>query len=303
MTIRAAIIVLYAASIATAQVVVPVNGAHVVAAEIAAALPGWNPENPAAELAPSPLPGSPRRISRALLQNWSAAAGADPSAAPDSLLLQRRLEALTPDSAAAILRSVLVEKLGVGADELDIEVPANHPLPSPPAGELEWSLVGGGPASAEAAPLRLRWRDSAGRSGVELLTARVRRRGAWLVAARDLPARERVSEQDFRLERGFLPDYGSCYLSTFYPDRTYELKQQLKSGEPLEEKLLAPRADVARGDLLDLEVRVGGIVLRVPARAEADAGIGDRAPLKNLESGRRIVGRILSPTTAEAVLP
>ncbi len=287
----------------SAEIIAAVTGPRIEAQEIAAALDGWRPTDPSVDLAPSPSPGSPRRISRALLETWTHAAGANAAALPDSIVIERRLTPLTPDSAAAIIGSAVAKKTALETAAIEVEVPANQKLPAPPAGELEWSLIGNPPDPREETELRLRWRDAGGRSGVELIRARVQARGKWLAAERNIPARQAVSAADFRLDRGFLPSLKTAYLTNFEFDQSYELKRHMKQDEPLDESLLRRRPDVQRGDLLQLEVRSGPVALSAPARAETDAEIGQSIRLKNIETGRIIVGRVVSPEAAEAELP
>jgi|GEM_PF-2498142 len=287
-----------------AEIVAAVTGPRIKAREIAAALEGWRPASPQADLAPSPPPGSPRRISRALLESWTHAAGADASALPDSLLIERKIVRLTPASAGEVVRSAVAEKVELDPAAIEVRVPADQDFPAPPAGNLAWSLIGRPPDSPnEAAGLRLRWIDAAGRSGIELIRAQVRARGEWLVAVRDLSAREPVDAADFRLEQGFLPSLDCSYLTHLEPDQRFELKQHLKSGAALESNLLRRRPDVARGDVLQLVARTGPVALRAPVRAESAGEIGESIRLKNLATGRVIVGRIVSPETAEVELP
>lgn len=282
------------------EVVIPISGPRIEAHELAAALPGWRPANPNADLAPSPLPGSPRRISRALLESWTLSAGADASALPDLALVERTLNQLTSESAAAVVRQAVAAETGL--DHIEVEITPGQELPAPPAEKLEWSLIGRAPDSAGEATLRLRWQDASGRTGVELIRARVQATGEWLEAVRDLPSRQRISAADFRLIRGPLPSLNERFLVSLQDVGPAELKRFLRAGEPLAADLLRTTTDVSRGDLIDLKVRAGAVVLRVPAQAEADAQIGETVPLKNLETGRRIVGRITSHKTAEAEL-
>ena len=285
------------------ELIVPVSGPRIEARELAAALPGWRPSAPDADLAPSPLPGTPRRISRALLESWTLAAGADSAALPASLVVERKLDPLTPESAAAVIRSAIAAETGLTLQVIEVDIAPDQTLPAPPAGKIEWSLIGRAPNADKETDLRLRWQDAGGRTGVEVMRARVRAQGQWLAAVRDLPPRERISASDFRLKNGDMPSFQDRYPISIQQFGTVELKQSLSAGQALVENLLRPAPDVSRGDRLDLEIRAGAVVLRVPAQAEADARIGEMAPLKNLETDRRIIGRILTHTTAEAELP
>lgn len=286
-----------------AAVVAAVTGPRIEAHEIAAVVDGWRPANPQADLAPSPPPGSPRRISRALLESWTTVAGAEVASLPESIVVQRQTAPLTREKAAAIVGAAIARRVDHDLAAIEVQVALNQELPAPPAGDLEWSLIGRAPEAGVEALLRLRWRDAGGRTGIEAISASVQARGEWLAAVRDIPARQAVSAADFRLEQGKLPSLRAVYPSSLQQDQTFELKRSLNMDEPLRAELLRARPDVSRGDVLQLEVRSGLVALSAPARAEADARVGESIRLKNLETGRVIVGRVLSPETAEAVLP
>ena len=56
---------------------------------------------------------------------------------------------------------------------------------------------------------------------------------------------------------------------------------------------------VRRGDLLELQLRSGLILLRVPGRAEEAAAVGEVISCRNLESGSRVMARVLDSKHAE----
>lgn len=282
--------------------VISVSGPRLEAREIAAALPGWRPAAPDADLSPSPLPGIPRRISRGLLETWSSVAGANPGALPSTVVLERELAPLTPASAAEVIRSAVLQEVDIDPAALEIETPPDQDWPAPPAGRLEWKLIGRLPRSAEVETLRLRWQDAGGRTGVEVIQARVRARRSWFAAVRDLPARQRLTSSDFRLQSGWSESLEDSYPTTLDKFQEYELKRPLKSGEPLREGDLRAIAAVSRGDVLELEVRAGAVLLQISAQAEADGEIGESIPFKNLQTGNRVSGRIVSSHRAEAQL-
>jgi flagella basal body P-ring formation protein FlgA len=63
--------------------------------------------------------------------------------------------------------------------------------------------------------------------------------------------------------------------------------------------VLVKAQTVRRGDLIHLEVIAGAIRLQVPARAEQAGSIGDLIVCRNLDSGRRISAKLVTPKIAQ----
>ena len=288
-------------AVATAAPVAEVSGGRILASELSAVL-GWRPSRPDADLGPSPLPGRPRRVSAATLERWAALAGAEETSPVERLVVRRAVEELAPEAVAQRIAALVAEDRGVPPEQVEAYVaPGRRPL-SAPTGKVSWSILGRLPTGDAAGPLRLRWLDGAGRSGVEVIAARVRVRGAWLEATRDLPPRRRLQPEDVTVAEGWIPDIDNIYLPIHEPIEELELVRLLKQGEALTADVVRRRPEVVRGDVLELIVHAGAVVLRTAARAEADGAIGGTIPLRNLETGRRIVGRILTRNSAEAVV-
>ncbi|MBI1358341.1 MAG: hypothetical protein GC160_28735 [Acidobacteria bacterium] len=301
--LRFSLLLLLAALGASAETapVVEILGPRIEARDLAA-LPGWEPTAPDTDLGPSPLPGRPRRIPASLLGRWAAASGAAPVDLPPSVLLERALLDSSPATIEAIVRSVVAAQYDLLPESVEVSVQVGPARFTAPAGPLEWSILGRPPSGPAPALLRLRWRDSAGRSGVEAVEASVQAHGAWLEAARDLPLHEVLRPEDLVAKQGLLPILDISYLTHLPIDGDYHLRLPMKAGEALRADAIELRPDVMLGDILELQVRAGAVVLRTPARAEGEGRIGQTVPLRNLESGRRVVARILSDKSAEAVV-
>ena len=73
----------------------------------------------------------------------------------------------------------------------------------------------------------------------------------------------------------------------------------MNQGDALPADWLTKNRAVRRGDLLELQLRSGLILLRVPGRAEEAAAVGEVISCRNLESGSRVMARVLDSKHAE----
>jgi flagella basal body P-ring formation protein FlgA len=65
--------------------------------------------------------------------------------------------------------------------------------------------------------------------------------------------------------------------------------------------MLAQQETIRRGDLIQLQLRAGGILLQTPGRAEQNGSVGDRITCRNLDSGRRVTATVVEPKLAEVL--
>jgi len=77
------------------------------------------------------------------------------------------------------------------------------------------------------------------------------------------------------------------------------LRRPLPLGAVLRPNLLRPPVVVNRGDLVQLELRQAGMVLRARGKALANGAVGQMIAVLNAGSGKRIQGRVKSPGVVE----
>jgi flagella basal body P-ring formation protein FlgA len=145
----------------------------------------------------------------------------------------------------------------------------------------------------------LRWTETGGRSGVLTVEAVLRVHGTWLEAQRDLRSGAVPESDDFELREGYLEDASEAYAERFEELAGKRLNRPIRAAEPLPKRALSAKPDVERGDIVELRVQIGGVRLRTAARAESSGSAGDVVALRNLESGGRVLARILDRETAE----
>jgi len=259
-------------------------------------LPQWSAST--AVFAKSPLPGATRRVPRGELARWARAAGLEATSLPAALLLRRRTRTVGEDEAGDRIAQAVAAQASRPLEQITVEV-LSLGRPVVPDGEL--SFKPGGPFRIlnRAAHFSLRWSEAGGRSGVLTVEAVIRVQGRWLQARHDLRAGATLDAGAFELREGDLDDASRDYVESFDELVGRRLNRPVRAETALLRAALAVKPDIERGDIVDLRVRIGGVQLRTAARAESAGSRGDLIALRNLESGGRVLARIVDSRTAE----
>lgn len=106
-----------------------------------------------------------------------------------------------------------------------------------------------------------------------------------LVAARDLGAKARLREGDFKVEVKPLVRNPSLYLSEPTRLRGTSLVHSIARGEAITTDALASDIVVKPGDQVRIVGQSGALSIRVIGEARAAGRVGDRVQVKNLQSG------------------
>ena len=285
-----------------AEIEIVVERDHITAGDLAKVLPAWKKIDAATEIAYAPLPGIDRRVEPRLLLRWARQFSIDlETAPPPALLVSRRMRALTEAQAAEHLRDALSTQFEVNPEQVRVSL---HQFREPlvPATSLSFDAGSAPGVFNRPATVSLRWRDGDGHTGSAPLRATVEVLGSHALAREALAARSEINPEDFDFRHGSLPGPPSKFLLTPDDVAGKELKYPLKPGDLLQAWMLAARTTVRRGDLIQLRLQAGGIVLEVPARAEQAGSVGDRITCRNLDSGRRVTATVLEAKLAEVVL-
>jgi flagella basal body P-ring formation protein FlgA len=177
-------------------------------------------------------------------------------------------------------------------------VPAGHAEPSPVLAAPEPGARLGQPArfslsSASSAPAPSRYLGYAVASLTVVIdhtrVTRDVRRGAPITADDIAGSREEV--RDVWLRRLPLPDEVVGAMAT----------RDLRAGQVIESNMVAVPPMVRTGDLVAVRVRVAGIEVSGRARASEQGRHGAVIRLVNVESGRRLRGRVVGPGEVEVV--
>ena len=217
---------------------------------------------------------------------------------PDSLLVRRATRQLTREEAERYLIESLAQAHDVTADQLTVELVDFRP-PLIPGGELRFDLPRRSLVLNRPVPLSLRWIDTDNRTGQVALRASVTIHGTFAVARQDLPSGSELSVDAFDFQSGPLPGAPERFAISEDQLTGTKLRGSLRTGQPLDRRLLVVTKTIERGDLIQIHVHAGAIVLRTPAAAEESGSVGDIIRCRNLDSGQRVSARVVSPKLAE----
>ena len=265
----------------------PVEGDRILIGDLAAAIPVFARGDPAESVGFSPAPGAQRRFSAGELRRLAARMGLTGEMGP--VCFERKLETLTREAVMAALRESLPEDAGLELIEF------SHG--QVPKGRLEFPRRGLTPAPAAAPRDPAMWTGRVGYGAARSLPvwARVR---VWisrasLVAIQDLPVGKPIEAGQVRLEskdRNPFADAGAISvdeIAGMTPNRP------IRAGQIVLRNAVDAPSEVARGEMVGLEVRHGAALLKLVVRAEASGRRGDAIPVRNLDSGKTLRARVL----------
>jgi flagella basal body P-ring formation protein FlgA len=277
---------------ALGQPLIDIASTAVTAGNLAGEVSIFAQADPAATVARAPAPGVSRRVARDELLRWASSLGLDPAPEqlPDELILRRAMRLLTHAEIEQAASSA------IAADEVSIKLLSAR-MPSVPAGEIEMECLCNRLALNKPTPLRIRWREPDGRTGMELVQAVIVVSGQWYEAAASLDAGTALTRSDVLERHGPLPELNT-YLTAQQLDGRWTLMRTIKAGQPLTRDLVRSIPLISRGDLVELRYEVGGIRLRSPGRAEASGSTGDLIPFHNVATGGRVSARLVDQETA-----
>ena len=289
-----------AAPAASESVRLALDQDRLTAGDLASLLPAWGKVEPEEMIAYAPLPGVERRVGPSRLIGWGRRFGVnlDRDELPDVLLITRRMRTFEPAEIEQRLREVVAEHYRVTPEAVDARLAGFEEL-SVPTGELTFRIAGSLPRLNQPTSVALRWREEGGRSGTVWVRATISVVGRYAVAKEALEAKVPLRPEDLEFREGPLPGDPSKFLISYEELSGMSLKYPLSRGKALTTDLLVKNQAVRRGDLLELRLRSGLIMLRVPGRAEEGAALGEIIRCRNLESGNRVMARVLDSKHAE----
>jgi len=235
--------------------------------------------------------GLPRILRGPDLEHLAKNQGVQLSDLPDVCFVLRTFVPQAAEIEAA-MRRTLAYVPGIADATIEISSSSQHPVPF---GEL------GFPRSGLQMPTgtvpEALWRGFA-RHGVEQFPvwarARITEHTTRVVASINLPAGKPIQKSQVRLE--------SC--ERFLLDETtarsldevvgYVPKNLLQADVPIRKSQIAAPPDIAKGDIVDVEVFFGSAHLAAKGRAEADGNKGSTILVRNLSSGKDFRARVVS---------
>jgi flagella basal body P-ring formation protein FlgA len=277
---------------------------RITAGQLARVIPAWADVAPATVLAYAPRPGARRHVARSELVRWGRDQGLDlehPSL-PESLLVRRASRQLSSAEARDLVLNSLAAGFETSKDKIHVEIENYRPTLLP-AGDLDFKSSPRNLILNRVTPLPIEWVDADGWTGRFLVRASVTVQGQYAVAKRGLPAGTELRPDDLRFEQGPLPGAPERFAVSPPDVNGMELRGSLPAGRPLDRRLLVAAKTIKRGDLIQIRMRSGAVVLQTPAQAEESGSVGAQIRCRNLDSGRRIVARVVSQKIVEVSVP
>lgn len=283
---------------ALAQPVIEVASHVVTAGDLARAAPPFASVAPTTVVAKAPAPGAVRRVNQLQLQRWASALGiaADAAGMPSAIALGRATRSLPSAEIESAVAGSLVGSHDLDPEHISVVILTAESI-SVPAGQVTLECICVRLPLNEPTPLRIRWKEPGGRSGIELIQGLVTVQGEWLEAATHLRSKVALRASDLVERSGSLPRLGR-YPTHLQLDGSESLIRSIKSGEPVTTALIRTAPLVSRGDLLELRFNSGRVHLRTVGRAEESGSVGDFLSFRNLATGQRIVARVIDAQNA-----
>jgi flagella basal body P-ring formation protein FlgA len=254
----------------------------IFARDVAAVIPGFARVAGDFRLGSVPDSGAPRILEGADLQRIARNQGVELLDSPD-VCFARRVFIPQPDEIRAAMRKALSDVPGIGDAKIEISSFSQHPVPF---GELIFPRSGLQlPSGTQQEAL---WRGFVRQGGdfPVWAKARVIANTTRVVAIANIPSGKPIQTSQVRLE--------SCEDSLL--DETtarnleevigYVPKNVLRAYFPIRKTQLSPPPDVAKGELVDVQVFAGAAHLVVKAKAQSEGFKGSTILMRNLSSGK-----------------
>lgn len=269
-----------------------INGDQILGSDIARALPAFRPLPQESRIAPAPVPGGTRVFSEPELVSLGARFGIRVSVVPQPVCFRVPVAPLSREAVLVAMR------LSLPSPDTRIELAEVSSEPVPP-GVIQFPLTGlVHPALVDTPAL---WRGevvAGSRHFTIWAKARISTPLTRLIAVEDLKPGQLIQAHQVRAELydGFpalktglpgLQDFtGPQDVTGMMPLRSVLAGSEIRSGN------LVKPFDVARGDLVHVEVRMGKARLSLRGRAEAAGRVGDMIAVRNPESNTTFRARI-----------
>jgi flagella basal body P-ring formation protein FlgA len=254
---------------------------HIVAGDLASAMPEFKDAPPDRSLALAPAPGVQRVFRIPELQRLAAMLNV--TVAPENeLCFERRLAPLDPVRLLAAMQREL--------PQARIEI-IEHSRFQAPDGEIQFPISG-----LRQTPAAGFWSGAVRYAGARkfAIWARVKVTvaAARVVAAEPLKAGREISASQLRIEmRDEFPSAAS-HAASIDQLAGRVSRRNVKAGETILTQWTEAVKDVARGDKVRVEVRSGGAVLEFEGKAETAGFAGQTIVILNPASKKRFQARV-----------
>jgi flagella basal body P-ring formation protein FlgA len=255
----------------------------ILARDVAAVIPGFARVAGDFRLGAVSDSGAPRILEGADLQRIARNQGVELVDLPD-VCFALRVFVPEPDEIRAAMRKTLSDVPGIDAARIEISSSSQHPIPF---GELIF------PRSGMQAPSDIQqevmWRGFVRQTGGDFpvwAKVRVIASTTRIVAIANIPGGKPIQKGQVRLETcedSLLDETTARNLDEVIG---YTPKNVLRAYFPIRRTQLSPPPDIAKGELVDVEVFAGAAHLVVRAKAQSEGFKGSTILMHNLSSGK-----------------
>lgn len=274
-----------------------VPGKSITAGQLTQKLPAFGSIDPTLEVLAAPLPFARRFVSPEAVSLLAQRLGVGVPEPQTGFCVERLTIEITQDQLIAAMEKALPQ----GGPSLEL---LNYYPKRSPQGTLLFSKNGMRPACANGGCATVRWRGIMQLSETESfpITAEVRLSIAERVpiAIRNLTAGSKICVEDFRwLERKseWRPD-----STSFSADLLGQVvRRAIKVGVVISLHNVRPAREVEKGDLVELQVRSGQLLLITQAMAETGGSVGGKVVVSNPNSKKKFLAMVTAPGRVETL--
>jgi flagella basal body P-ring formation protein FlgA len=265
----------------TGCLAVSANSDHILAGDLAAAIPGLTVPAPDIPVAWAPAPGIERVFRAAELRRMAERFGWVGDTAAD-ICLERPVSPPDPERLLAAMRKTLPDARITMLDY------GRQPVP---AGDLEFPANGLRPGPLGS--LWMGWMHYAGTHRFALW-ARVKVVVAVprVIAETDLAPGQAIAPGQVRTETREEFPGTTVFLASGVEAVGKWPRTRIRAGTPIRAGMLENPKEVVCGEKVTVEVRNGAAHLELDAEAEASGAVGETIPVRNPESHKRFLARV-----------
>jgi flagella basal body P-ring formation protein FlgA len=265
----------------------PVTGDRILMRDLSAAVPAFAGADAEQIIGFAPAPGAQRSFSAGELSRLAASNGVVIEAA--GVCFERKLTPLTKEQVLAGLRA----SLPAGA-ELELLEFSHVRIPD---GTVEFSRSGLPPARQDSPRDSGVWRGSVKYAAAQSMPvwAKVR---VWIsipsvFAVQDLQPGKAIEADQIRMGNIDSGPYSKSESLTAEQVVGLAPRRPIRAGQLIPRSALEMPLLVEQGEMVGLEVRVGGAFLKSKVRAQGSGRAGDTISVRNIESGKTFQARII----------
>jgi flagella basal body P-ring formation protein FlgA len=275
------------AAVLVAAACVSLAGPNITAGDLAKALPGFTPADPAAVVALSPVPGVTRTFQPADVAIVLKRLSAQVQVPQKNICFER---VVSPLSESAVLKAM---RTALGEDsKIEILEISRFPVPE---GEIVFQRT-----SLGASPETI-WhgfvRYDRDRKFPIWARVRVRMVVTRIIAVDTLIAGAPIQVSQLKLEKSEVTANSRIAYSSFDQVEGYLPRRTIPANSPVWKDSIEPPKEVLKGDRVTLTVRSGPTLLTVALDAETSGRRGEFVSLKNPLSGKMFRARVEGPKT------